>query len=111
VSAAAWVLRGLLACAFLGAGGAKLAGNAGMAANFARWGFPRWFMTCVGAAEVLGGLGLAVPAAANAAAAGLVLLMVGAAATHLRHREYAASVPALALLALLGALLALGGAR
>jgi uncharacterized membrane protein YphA (DoxX/SURF4 family) len=110
MNAAAWVVKGLSAAAFLGAGGAKLAGNPKMAANFARWGYPRWFMTFVGAAEVAGAIGVLVPETRVLAAAGLLLLMLGGAGTHLRHREFAASVPALLLTAMQGFVLFFGGA-
>jgi putative oxidoreductase len=101
--------KALLAAAFLGAGGMKLSGNPKMAGNFARWGFLSWFMTLVGAAEVAGGIGLLVPQTRTFAAAGLILVMVGAAGTHLGHEEYAESAPALILTALLAAVLLLGG--
>jgi uncharacterized membrane protein YphA (DoxX/SURF4 family) len=109
MNVALWALKGLLAAAFLGAGGAKLAGNPKMKANFSGWGFPAWFMTFVGAAEAAGGIGLLVPQTRAAAAAGLILLMLGAAGTHLRHREYGASAPALILAALAAAVLVYGG--
>jgi uncharacterized membrane protein len=98
---ALWVVKGLLAAAFLGAGGAKLAGNAKMAENFSRWGFPRWFMPLIGFVEVAGAFGLLVPQTAVLACAGLIIVMVSAVGTHLGNREYGASVPALFLLALL----------
>jgi putative oxidoreductase len=106
---ALWVVKGLLAAAFLGAGGAKLAGNPKMKANFAGWGFPAWFVVFVGAAEVSGAIGLLAPQTRFLAAAGLLVLMIGAAGTHLRHREYGPAVPALILAALLGVVLVYGG--
>ncbi|GII05532.1 DoxX family protein [Planobispora takensis] len=61
----------------------------------------------IGAAELLGALGLILPAATGIAsiltplaAAGLALTMLGAAATHARRREPAAIAVNLTLLAL-----------
>jgi putative oxidoreductase len=105
MSFAATAIRGLSAAAFLGAGGMKLWGNPKMAENFERWGFPSWFMTSVGAAEVAGGVGLLLPQTRFFAAAGLILVMLSAAGTHMGHEEYAESVSALVLTALLAVLL------
>ena len=109
MNAALWGLKGLLAAAFLGAGGSKLAGVPKLKENFARWGFPGWFRSFVGAAEIAGGLGLLVAQTRAAAAACLAVLMAGAAATHLKHREYGPAVPAALLLALLVVVLIFGG--
>jgi putative oxidoreductase len=107
MSIALTALKGLLAVAFLGAGGMKLSGNPKMAGNFERWGFPSWFMTLIGAAEVAGAIGLFLPQTGSFAAAGLILVMLGAAGTHLGHKEYGESAPAFVLMLLLIAVLRL----
>ena len=52
-----WILSGLLALAFLGAGGAKLAGAAAMVEIFNNVGLGQWFRYFTGVLEVAGGIG------------------------------------------------------
>ena len=92
-----WIIAGLLAVAFSGAGLMKLAqpkeklASAGMA-----WteGFSAGTVKLIGALEVAAALGLVLPAVLGIApilvplaALGLVLLMIGAAITHARRKE------------------------
>jgi len=85
------VLSVLLAVAFLGAGGTKLAGLAMQRGNAEHLNIPYVAYRGIGALEVAGALGLliglAVPALGIAAAIGLVLLMIGAAIAHLRNGD------------------------
>jgi hypothetical protein len=106
-----WILAGLLAAFFLLAGLTKLAKpkdrlldspNMGWAADF-----PPGLIKLIGALEVLAAIGLILPAALDTAtvlvplaAAGLVLLMAGAAVTHGRRKEGQAVVINLVLLAI-----------
>jgi uncharacterized membrane protein YphA (DoxX/SURF4 family) len=106
-----WILAGLLAAFFLFAGVTKLAQSKekllaspsmGWAADVA----PGLIKT-IGALEVLAALGLILPAVLDLApvlvplaAAGLVVLMVGAAITHARRQEGQAIVMNAVLLAL-----------
>lgn len=80
---AATVLSVLLALLFLFTGGMKLAGSEEVAANFGRFGFPVAFAYLIGLAEVGGALLLFAPAAAKYAAGLLILIMLGAAGSHL----------------------------
>jgi uncharacterized membrane protein YphA (DoxX/SURF4 family) len=92
-----WIIAGLLAAAFAGAGLMKLAQpKAKLAASGMAWteDFSDGQVKGIGAVEVLGALGLILPAALGIAeiltplaAAGLALTMVGAAITHLRRGE------------------------
>ena len=92
-----WIIAGLLAVAFAGAGLMKLAQpKAKLAASGMAWteDFSDSQVKGIGAVEVLGALGLILPAALGIAeiltplaAAGLALTMVGAAITHLRRKE------------------------
>ncbi|HEX5746374.1 MAG TPA: DoxX family protein [Archangium sp.] len=82
-----WVLTVLLAVAFLGAGGSKLAGVAPHPESFVRWGFPLWFMYVTGATEVVAALLLLVPRTATLGAGLYVGTMVGAVLTHLKAGE------------------------
>ena len=84
-SAALWTVQGLLAALFLFAGLMKLAMpyDPTMA-----MGFPEWFLRFIGVAEALGALGLVLPGITRVrteltplAAAGLLVIMVGAVVT------------------------------
>lgn len=108
---ALWVVSGLLAVVFLGSGLAKLAqSKAKLQANpQMAWAkdFSEPMIKLIGGAEVLGAIGLIVPELVDVApvltplaAIGLALIMVGAAATHSRRREYQVVPVNLVLLAL-----------
>jgi uncharacterized membrane protein YphA (DoxX/SURF4 family) len=113
---ALWILTGLLALAFLGAGTMKLIrprsalvdGGMGWAADFS----PAAIKT-IAALEVIGAVGLVLPLLTGiapilspVAAVGLVLLMAGAFVAHLRRRE--SGMPALVLAVLSVAVAVLG---
>ena len=111
-----WVVQLLLAAAFLAAGGMKLSQpKEKLAANMA-WveDFSPGTVRLIGALEVLGALGLVLPALTGVlpwltplAAVGLALTMVGAILTHLNRKENTA-VAAPAPLLVLAALVAYG---
>jgi uncharacterized membrane protein YphA (DoxX/SURF4 family) len=107
---ALWVIAGLLAAAFLAAGTMKLVQpkekltSSGMA-----WAedFSPGMIKTIGALELLAAIGLILPAALDIApvlvplaAVGLILVMVGAAITHVRRKENQAIVINVVLLAL-----------
>ena len=71
-------------------GGSKLMPGEEMIANFARWGYPAWFVTVTGAIEVLGGILLLMPKTRFYGAALLVATMVGAIFTHIGAGEFGA---------------------
>ena len=73
-----WTLSGLVALAFLGAGGAKLAGTAVMVELFAKVGLGQWFRYFTGLLEVAGAIGLLMSRYAFYAAVLLAIVMVGA---------------------------------
>lgn len=94
---ALWIINGLLALSFLGAGGMKLfrskdalaAAGMGYVEDFAAG-----TIKLIGALEVLGALGLILPLLTGIApvltpiaAVGLVITMIGAVATHVRRKE------------------------
>lgn len=95
-----WVLQILLALVFLQASLVKLTGHPGMAERFRGWGYPDEFRLLIGTLEILGAIGLLVPALAGYAATGLMGIMVGAIATHIVHREAQVVVAAVVLLLL-----------
>lgn len=92
----------LLALAFAASGITKLIGMQAHVDHFAKWGYPDWFRIFVGAAEVVGAIAIVVPRASLVAAAGLGILMLGAAYTHLANGEGSQAPVPLILLALLG---------
>jgi putative oxidoreductase len=96
-------LSGLVALAFLAAGGAKLAGVAAMVQMFDKVGLGQWFRYFTGLLEVAGAIGLLIPRYAFYAAILLALVMVGAVITHLTVIG-GSPLPAVALLVLSGSI-------
>lgn len=95
-----WGLQVLLAALFVVIGIAKF-GDPSWARNFARWGYPSGFYMVIGALEAIAGVCLLVPRIATYAAALLVVIMIGASATHLLHNEMHRVVAPLIYLAVL----------
>lgn len=105
-----WVLHGLLAFAFLGAGSMKLLKRREelipMGMGWAE-DFSDGQVKVIGALELAGGIGVIAPVAlgimpmvSGLAAAGLTVTMVAAATIHAKRGEFPMMVPALALGAL-----------
>lgn len=107
-----WVIAGVLALAFLAAGAMKLTQpRQKLVASGMGWAedFSDGTVKLIGGLEVLGALGLILPALTKLApvlvplaAVGLVLVMIGAAVTHARRGE----VPMIAINVVLGILAA-----
>jgi uncharacterized membrane protein YphA (DoxX/SURF4 family) len=105
-----WIVAGLLAAAFLGAGVMKLSQpREKLVTSGQAWAADAsdGFVKFVGAVEVLGALGLILPAALGIvpiltplAAAGLVVVMIGAIVVHARRNELPGAVPSIVLLVL-----------
>jgi hypothetical protein len=117
MNVALWIVSGLLAALYLGAGLAKLsqpreklaAGQMGWAADFSDAA-----VKGIGAVELLGAIGLILPWALGIAdvltplaATGLVVVQVGAVVVHARRKENA-SLPVNIVLILLAAFVAIG---
>jgi putative oxidoreductase len=98
-SAGLWVVRGLLALAFAGAGGAKLYGVPMLVEEFQHIGAGQWFRYLTGTLELSGAILILVPSLAAFGALLLICIMVGATITHL-FLIGGSPVPALVLLAL-----------
>jgi putative oxidoreductase len=94
---ALWILSGLVALAFFGAGGAKLAGAAAMVELFDKVGRGQWFRYFTGLLEVAGGIGLLLPRYAFYAAGLLAVVMVGAIIAHLTILGTSPAVPVVLL--------------
>ncbi|MFQ5342775.1 MAG: DoxX family protein [Anaerolineae bacterium] len=93
---ALWVVQGLLAIAFLMAGGMKATRPKEKLAENMAWvnDFSAGTIRLIGILEVLGAIGVVLPKLTGilpwltpTAAVGLVLTMIGAALTHLRRGE------------------------
>jgi uncharacterized membrane protein YphA (DoxX/SURF4 family) len=101
-----WVVSALFALLFLFTGSMKLLDTEMAREKFADYGYPGWFALLIGLLEVGGGLLLLVPRLAWLGAAGLAVIMAGAAVTHLKTsgEEWQALAPFvfLVLLALVG---------
>jgi uncharacterized membrane protein YphA (DoxX/SURF4 family) len=110
VNVVLWIVAGVLAAVFLGSGLSKLAqprkkivdSGMGWAEDFSDGA-----VKAIGALEVLGALGLILPAVLDIApvlvpiaAVGLALVMAGAAVVHARRKETPMVVANLVLLAL-----------
>ena len=111
---ALWIVAGVLAAAYLFAGGAKLIiakEKMAIMSTSARWveDFSVGSVKAIGGLEVLAAVGLVLPAALDiapvlvpVAALGLVMIMLGAVITRLRRHEAKLMVVDLVYLALAG---------
>ncbi|WP_158847540.1 DoxX family protein [Saccharothrix deserti] len=104
-----WIIASALAALFLAAGGSKLAQSKEKLAASPNMAWTEDFspgvLKLIGALEVLAAIGLILPAALDIvpvlvplAAAGLVLIMIGAAITHAKRKESRAIVTNLVLI-------------
>lgn len=94
-----WIVAGLLAAFFLAAGLTKLSQSKAKLNENPRMGWTKDFsagtLKLIGAAELLGALGLILPGAFDVvpvlvplAASGLAVIMIGAIITHGRRKEF-----------------------
>ncbi|PYC69151.1 hypothetical protein C7C46_28285 [Streptomyces tateyamensis] len=105
-----WIIASVLALAFLGAGAMKLSQpREKLVASGMGWAqdFSAGAVKAIGAVELLGALGLVLPAALHIApvlvawaATGLAVTMVGAVLVHLRRGEAKQVAPSAVLLLL-----------
>lgn len=101
-----WILQGILAAVFLGAGATKLIRSKAALETRMGWvgDFASGPIKSIGLLEILAGLGLILPAAFDVApvltpwaATGLMILMVGAVFTHARRKEALMILPTVIL--------------
>ena len=113
---ALWVVQVLLAAAFLVSGATKLSQPKEKLLKNMAWveDFSQPTLRIIGALEVLGAIGIVLPALTGIlpwltplASLGLVLTMIGAALTHLRRTEYG-GIAVNAVLLILAAFVAYG---
>src|SRR5947208_16338148 len=112
MSAALWIVQGLLAAIFLFAGGAKLVLPLDQLTGPVA--LPGLLLRCIGVAEVLGALGLILPGLLRIrpgltplAAAGLVIIMTGATVVTVAGGQLAPALLSV-VVGLLAAFVALG---
>ena len=79
---ALWMICLFLAYVFVKAGGQKFSDSSGWARAFHMWGYPVWFRILVGIAEVSAALLLLYKRTASLGAMMIVVVMLGAMATH-----------------------------
>ncbi|QKG56947.1 DoxX family protein [Hymenobacter sp. BRD128] len=108
-NAIAWILQGLAGLAFIASGVMKFMDLPKTVSGFTGMGFPAWFAYLIATAEVLGGIGLLVPRFTRLAAAGLIIIMLGAIWVHATKVPggIATGVPAISLLVILFIIIAL----
>ena len=106
MNVALWIIQVLLAGLFIFAGGAKL--MMPIQELTAQTGMPAWFIRFISVAELLGGFGLILPSLLRVApgltplaAAGLVIIMIGAVVMSAAGGVIAALLPFVTLLLLL----------
>lgn len=82
----------LVAAAFASAGLFNAIATSTTRSNFVRWGYPAWWCRVTGGLEISAAILVAIPATR---AAGLILcaLILAAALTILRHREFSHLAP------------------
>jgi len=84
----AWVITVLLGTMFTMTGVTKLMARPEVVAQFQSWGIPNFLMYIIGVAELLCAIGLFFTKTRTLAISGIVVLMIGAAATHLMNNEF-----------------------
>lgn len=116
MNVALWIIQIVLAAAFLIAGTTKVLTPKEKLRERMAWvdDFSQTSVRLIGTAEILGALGLILPAATGIApiltpiaAVGLIIIMIGAAITHVRRQE-PAIVPVNVVLLVLAAIVAWG---
>jgi uncharacterized membrane protein YphA (DoxX/SURF4 family) len=93
------ILRILITLIFVGTATLKLTGK--VAPDWQRWGYPRLFMYATGIAELVALTLLWLPGLEPLGAAGLGLVLLGALATLVKHRDAGSHVAFTALTLLL----------
>jgi len=101
LSVLTWIAIALGVVAYAAAGTSKVLGAEQMAQGFTHFNLPLWFMTFIGACEILGAIGLLIRRVSPLAAVCLAIIMVGAIYMHLTYDAPPMAVPAAVLLVLM----------
>ena len=110
VSIAVLVLRVLLALFFVLIAAKNLSGDAQIASDFQRFGFPDWFRVLVAVLQIAGAVLLFVPGATLIGCGVLAFVLLGAIVSHVRHDPLQSAVSPLVFLVLVS-LVALASRR
>lgn len=102
-----WVFALFLAWVFIRQGYAKFSDSSGWARAFRTWHFPVWFRVLIGIAETAASVLLLMPKTAMAGALIIVVVMLGAMATHV-YWGHASQVTSEILPLLLATMVAIG---
>ena len=78
----AWILQVLLGLAFIASGGMKFMNLSQTTGMFSSLGLPAFLAYVIAGGELLGGIGLLIPRFVRPAAAGLIIIMIGAVFMH-----------------------------
>ena len=78
----------VLGVVMIGAGGVNFAGASSVRESFARWGYPAGFHRVTGGLEVAAGLLLLIPPTSRVGAIGSAIILLAAAATLIRFRDW-----------------------
>jgi membrane protein HdeD len=89
-----------LGVVMIGAGVVNFVGPGSVRDAFTRWGYPSGFHRVAGGLEVTAGLLLLIPATSRAGAIGSVAILLAAAMTLIRHRDWSHLPGAVVLTAL-----------
>jgi len=92
-----WIAVILLALPIGAAGVGKLMGVDMLHQSFKLMGLPEWFGYFIGLCELSGAIGLLIPRLSATAAAGILMIMLGAIGFHVAFTPLSAGVPALVL--------------
>jgi putative oxidoreductase len=79
-----WILAGVLAFAFIGAGITKLLGADMQIKNFESWGYPLWLRFPIGLIEIALAIGLLIPRFRKMTVYGIFIWTIVAVITHLQ---------------------------
>ena len=97
-----------LGIVMIGAGAVNFVGPGSVRDSFARWGYPAGFHRVTGGLEVTAGALLLIPATSPAGAIGSVAILLAAAMTLIRHRDWKHLPVAVVLTAVAAAVTILG---
>ena len=100
-----WTLQVILGLLFLAAGAGKFLAAEVWVEKFSKWGYPENFYLLIGITELLAAILLFIPKLTKYAAMFLVIIMIGAAITHMIHQEAAEILRPGIFLVLLSALI------
>ena len=82
-----WIVALFLALVCLRSGLTKMQSGGFWARDFMRWGYPAWFQTVVGVAELTSFVLLLIPRLASYGGLIFAIVMLGAVFTHATHHE------------------------